>query len=115
MRLFFAGPSEPYFTRRPMTLLDRGRGIYASPLPEPSQGSGGWRYYVVAVDDQFNETATEVVGVARGPRPRGTRLAQSGTAHLRKPNTATMQKPAAAPDIPASLPMTAPDTSNRPH
>ncbi|MBI5836603.1 MAG: PEGA domain-containing protein [Candidatus Eisenbacteria bacterium] len=61
MRLYYASPEQTVFVRRTMTLLDKDKGVYAAPLPALGEGRASWKYYVVAVDGDFNEIPSEVL------------------------------------------------------
>jgi len=72
MRLYYAGLGDLAFSARKMTLLDPNRGAYAAPLPNLDDQHPGWRYYVLAIDADYNEIASEVLVYGkepRGPKP----------------------------------------------
>ena len=104
MRLFFAPPDEPAFARRAMTLMDAQRGIYAGPLPPLDGGHPGFKYYVIVIDSDFNEIASEVLLYGRAPGPAFPRRRQALPARnlVPKISRADMTRPVAS--IAAALP-----------
>ena len=102
--------SQPAFARRAMTLMDAQRGIYAGPLPPLDSGHPGFKYYVIVIDSDFNEIASEVLLYGRAPGPAFPRRPQALPARNLVPriSRADLTRPVAS--IPSASPAR-PETS----
>ena len=69
LRLYYAGPGDVVFVRRVMTQLDKARPVFAAPLPPLDDAHPQWRYYVLAIDSDFNEVPSEVLVYGKDFRP----------------------------------------------